>query len=135
MPWLTASAAARPGRARRLDQPAAARRHRLSAGREPRPARAVGSQTAALHGRSAPSARREGPDARPTVVARVRLGRDAGHVAGVAPNSHRRAVRRRYPSWSGTAADHERDPRADRAHGHREPRLEYTRIQGALANL
>src|SRR5262245_17729212 len=90
---------------------------------ENRVLRAAWSETPALHERSASPARREGPDARPTGVARVRLGCDAGHLAGVAPNPHRRAVRRQYPSWSGTAADHGREPRVDRAHGHREPQL------------
>jgi hypothetical protein len=68
-------------------------------------------------------------------VARVRLGRDAGHVAGVAPNPHVRAVRRQYASWSWTAADHAqirglivRMATENRSWG-------YTRIQGALANL
>src|SRR5262249_25468944 len=67
--------------------------------------------------------RREGSDAGTTPVARVRRDRHAGHVAGVAPNPHRQALRRQYASWSRTALNHERDPIVDRADGHREPRV------------
>jgi hypothetical protein len=43
---------------------------------------------------------------------------------------------RQHASPSGTAADHARDPRPDRAHGDRKPHSwGYTRVQGALATL
>src|SRR5262245_4780199 len=57
----------------------------------------------ALHRRPAPSTRREGPDAGPTGVARLRHDRDAGHAAGVASDPHRGAVRRQCPAWSRAA--------------------------------
>jgi hypothetical protein len=53
----------------------------------------------------------------------------------VSPNFHRQAIRREYSSWSRTATGHEPDPSVDRADGHREPCLGYTRIEGALANV
>ena len=57
--------------ARRLDQPAAARCHRLSSGREPCPAQTDRTPAAALHGRPAPSARRESPDTRRRLLGEI----------------------------------------------------------------
>ncbi len=61
-----ASAPVSSCRAGRLDQPAAARRHRLSAGGEPRPTRTARPSAAPVHQRSAHPPCRESQDARST---------------------------------------------------------------------
>src|SRR5881397_4036889 len=92
--------------------------HRLSPGREPRPAGTARAQTLAVHRRSAPSTGGESQDARTSRSEGLRYDCDAGHVAGVAPDIDRQEIRREYTSWPGTTARHGRDPSVDRAYGH-----------------
>ena len=47
----------------------------------------------------------------------------------------RAAIRRECTASTGTTAGHGGDSSTDCPHGHGEPRLGHTRIQGALANL
>ena len=120
---VAVSAAVRSRRTRRLDDPAAARCHRLSLGGEPRPARADRPQTSTVHGRSAPSSGGESPDTRTARGTGHRHDRDAGHLAGLASHIDRQEIRWEQTSRTRAPAGHGGDPSIDRAHGHRKPQL------------
>ena len=115
-----ASAALRPGRARRLDQPAAARCHRLSPGREPRPPGQIGARRLRFT-----DDQRRRLSARARTLGR-RLLREIATI--VTPDTllvwHRTLIAEQYDGSRGPG----RPPvmseiRVDRADGHREPRL------------
>src|SRR6516225_6473455 len=124
-----AVSARRPGR---LDQPATARRNRLSPSRESRPSRAARSAPSPVHRRSAHSIGGQGEKPGTPRAPAVRDEREPGPPPRLASASHRAEVRRPAAPRTRTAADDRRDSATGGAYGDGESRLGlHTHSRGA----